>query len=323
MNIRAIVLFAAAVLAVGCGSGTGSSKGQADGKLRAFPKVTVPGVYSSDGSRAAYAAEHYWDLFFKGAEGMQCDTVTVCGVSGKEFEEAFSAYIVLLEEQNIILGKNNINALFDKVEALQRADTLSNVYTVFSFMMNHYLFDANSPLRNEDLYQSYVARLAECPLTKPELVPAYSYDAYMCSLNAYGTPAADFTFKDAAGRSHRLHDVEAEYTLLFFSNPGCSACKEIVSSIIEKSGDMVASGLLAVVSVYIDDDIASWRKSVSEYPKSWYVGYDPSGVIRNGLYNIRGIPSLYMLDKDKRVIFKDAPEQIIFDFVDSMNRLLN
>ena len=33
------------------------------------------------------------------------------------------------------------------------------------------------------------------------------------------------------------------------------------------------------------------------------------------LYNVRAIPSLYILDKDKRVIMKDAPETKVLAFL--------
>jgi hypothetical protein len=50
------------------------------------------------------------------------------------------------------------------------------------------------------------------------------------------------------------------------------------------------------------------------YPDEWYNGFDPDLAIRtDNLYSVRAIPSLYLLDQDKRVIMKDAPE----------NRILN
>ena len=55
------------------------------------------------------------------------------------------------------------------------------------------------------------------------------------------------------------------------------------------------------------------------YPDEWYNGFDPDMVIRNDeLYNVRAIPSLYLLDKDKRVILKDAPENKIFQYLMSV-----
>ena len=50
------------------------------------------------------------------------------------------------------------------------------------------------------------------------------------------------------------------------------------------------------------------------YPEQWYNGFDPDLVIRGEtLYNVRAIPSLYLLDHEKRVILKDAPENRVFE----------
>jgi hypothetical protein len=54
------------------------------------------------------------------------------------------------------------------------------------------------------------------------------------------------------------------------------------------------------------------------YPEEWYNGFDPDCVIRNtGLYNVRAIPSLYLLDAEKKVILKDAPEDKVFSAIAS------
>jgi hypothetical protein len=80
----------------------------------------------------------------------------------------------------------------------------------------------------------------------------------------------------------------------------------------------VAEGRLAVVNVYIDEDIQAWRSYMPIYPEEWYNGFDPDYLIRGEwLYNVRAIPSLYLLDKEKRVILKDAPENKVFSAIAS------
>ena len=70
----------------------------------------------------------------------------------------------------------------------------------------------------------------------------------------------------------------------------------------------MAAREIAVVNVYIDEDLKAWREYEHNYPRSWYSGYDAAGIIREDLlYNVRAIPSLYLLDAEKRVVFKDAP----------------
>ena len=74
--------------------------------------------------------------------------------------------------------------------------------------------------------------------------------------------------------------------------------------------------VLAVVNVYIDEDIQAWRSYMPVYPEEWYNGFDPDFVLRNDeIYNVRAIPSLYLLDEEKRVILKDAPENKLFNYL--------
>ena len=51
------------------------------------------------------------------------------------------------------------------------------------------------------------------------------------------------------------------------------------------------------------------------YPEEWYNGFDPDFVLRNNdIYNVRAIPSLYLLDSQKTVIMKDAVTERVLDF---------
>ena len=325
MKRSLFILLAAMALAAGCGQRSGRSGDAATAKaaadMRDFPTVKIPDVYSETNVRQAYYAEHFWDRFFSEADGMKCDSVTVCGVPATVFEEVFSTYMILLQTAGLEDGRKAAGSLFDKVEARQLKDPRSNAYEVFNRMMEHYLYDPNSPYRNEDIYRPYLEKLAASSLTDPALVPAYQNDARLCALNTVGTPAADFRFTDSAGRTRNLYDIKAGTTLLFFSNPGCNACREIIASIKEIPGitEKISSGRLAILNIYIDEDLKAWRESLPEYPKDWIVGYDPGQSIRrNQLYNVRGIPSLYVLDKDKKVLMKDAPEDRVLALLDTI-----
>ena len=105
-------------------------------------------------------------------------------------------------------------------------------------------------------------------------------------------------------------------TLLFFSNPGCDACMNIINVLKgePRIAQLIADGRLAVLNIYIDEDIAAWRSYMPIYPDQWYNGFDPDLVIRtDDLYDVRAIPSLYLLDENKTVIMKDAPENRLFN----------
>ena len=136
------------------------------------------------------------------------------------------------------------------------------------------------------------------------------------SKNKVGTVAADFRFSDKTGKIRTLHGIKAPMTLLFFSNPGCDACMNIINVLKgePRIAQLIEDGRLAVLNIYIDEDIAAWRSYMPIYPDQWYNGFDPDLVIRtDDLYDVRAIPSLYLLDENKTVIMKDAPENRLFN----------
>ena len=110
-------------------------------------------------------------------------------------------------------------------------------------------------------------------------------------------------------------------TLVFFSNPGCGACKEIMNVLKEDAtiSSLIRNGVMKVLNIYIDEDLEAWRSYMPIYPEEWYNAFDPDLSIRNDeTYNIRAIPSLYLLDKEKNVLMKDVPENVLFNYLVSL-----
>lgn len=285
--------------------------------VKPFPEVQVPSVCSGENERLEYMVEHFWDRYFKG--GGRTDSATVLGVRKSEVEQAFSNYAALLDNVPMSTAQKSVASLFDKLEAEQARDSTALTYLQFTEIVSKYLYDPNSPLRNEDYYLPFVKRMAVCRFTRDDMVPAYRFEAKMCAMNQYGTVAPDFQFRTLEGKVHSLHSIKAEYTMLFFSNPYCESCKSIIQDVMTRRymNDYITNGRVAVVNVYIDEEVDKWREYAHNYPRNWYSGYDFLFKIRNDEdYNVRAIPSLYLLDKDKRVIMKDAPTGKVLGFLD-------
>lgn len=323
------VLAAAAVclLAGGCTSCVGgrreaggnkeSSAGQA-AAVRSFPKVTVPEIVTDMSEAVEYTAEHWWDEFTDTSEVFFCDSAHVNGVPYAEVEQAFADYCPILESVSMTAARRSVSRLFSRAEAFERHDPSSTVFETLADLAEKYFYDPNSPLRNEDFYLPFVKGLSEHEgFSRPQR-DIYAYTAEMCALNSTGEKAADFEFSDRRGNLRNLWGISSGYVLLFFSNPGCESCLGILRALEEsvEVRQLISEGSLAVVNIYIDNDIAAWLEYEDRYPDSWYNGYDPNLVIRTDmLYNVRAIPSLYILDKDKRVIMKDAPETKVLAFL--------
>ena len=295
-----------------------------------FPTVSIPSVYSDNQEEARnYLLDHYWDAFFK-SDG-KTTPEAILGVADAEVEQAIANYIEILQTMKAqstpdspALFKKavaNVNRFFGKLEAKQLADTSSKTYLRLTEIVSRYLFDPNSPMRDEDFYLPFVEGMLKSPCTREDMRNAYRFEAAQCRRNGFGQTAVNFKFKDAGGNKGSLHAVQADYTMLFFSNPGCTSCKEIIDDINSCGciSPMIADKRLAIVNIYIDEEVQKWREYLPNYPKSWINGYDYTFLLRDSAdYDIRAIPSLYLLDGKKRVLMKDAPTQRVLAYLENI-----
>ena len=301
-----------AVIAAGCGQNRKAEQFQA----LPFPDVKIPAMMTGSADVAEYISMHYWDGLTDPSRDYPCDSLYVSGVKKEDVEQKFADWNAVLGILPRSVADKAVNALYEKAAACELKDTSSNVFDTFVMLAEKYFYDPNSPVRNEDHYHAFVRNLASFEGFDEAVRGKYAYQARMTALNREGTIAADFRFADKNGRIHSLHGINAPMTLLFFSNPGCDACMEIIKVLSGHEGiaSMIADGRLAVLNIYIDEDIQTWREYMPIYPEQWYNGFDPDLVIRGEtLYNVRAIPSLYLLDQEKRVILKDAPENRVFE----------
>lgn len=336
LNVSVMTL--AVVATVACGGRGVKKVGGASGEVRTFPQVSVPAMMESPEERAEYAALHYFDPLTKiesasaggkssgrgdsgkgdsGKGGSAsakylCDSTHIAGVPSGQMEQAFATWCGLLDMVPLETAEKAAGHLFDRIAACEAADTSSNIFERMNEIADKYLYDPNSPLRNEDYYRPFVEARSRSELVSPEMRSTDAVTAHNCSLNKVGTKAADFRFSDNRGRIYTLYGIKASKTLLFFSNPGCNACQSIIESLkaYPEMEPMIASGELAVLNIYIDEDLGEWYNYMPIYPSSWYNGYDPDYAIRTDrLYDVRAIPSLYLLDSEKTVLMKDAPTE--------------
>ena len=294
----------------------GGRQDGADSASRAFPQVRVPDAVSEE-ERPEYAAVHYWDPFIKGSDGFSTDTLAVAGVPMAEMEKAAGTYASLVR---IIPPEAASEALARLAAALdEKGDTA--LFKGLASIVEKYLYDPQSPVRNEDAFGAFCKVASESPLmTDPER-EAYAKKASLAALAAVGTVAPDFEFIDLKGRRRTLHGVRADWTVLIFGNPDCAACKTIVEMIGEDEdlSSSVKDGSISIVDIYVDEDIEAWMAASGDFPKDWILGYDPVQLIRSdSIYHLRAIPSIYLLDHNKTIVLKDAPEEVLLEYLSSV-----
>ena len=299
-------------------------------KTRRFPETVIPSVYGENTPEAReYVLHHYWDGFFKG-EG-ETTPEAILGVADGDVEQALANFIQILQimknnstpdnPEQFKMARDGVKRLFSHLEARQLADTTAKTYLRFTEIVAKYLYDPNSPMRDEDFYLPFVQGMVASSCTRDDMRNACRFEASQCSKNGFGQTVPNFNYKDARGNRGSLNAINAEYTMLFFSNPGCNSCKEIIDEI--KACDiidpMIFDKRLAIINIYIDEEVQRWREYLPNYPKEWINGYDYTFSLRDsGTYDIRAIPSLYLLDSKKRVLMKDAPTSNVLSYLENI-----
>ena len=313
MRINFRLILAALLIVAGC-----KEKKAEQFHALPFPDVQLPSMISGQQEALEYMTLNYWNGMTDPSRNYPSDSLLVSGVRRGDVEQKFAEWTSIMEYAGQGVWSKAVGNVYERALACEKKDTSSQVFETFVDLFQKYYYNPNSPLRNEDVYYHFVSRYASFDGLSDVERGKYEREARLCALNRIGTQAADFRFADRRGRMTNLYDVKAEMTLLFFSNPGCNACMEIIEVLRDEPmiSSQVASGRLAVVNVYIDEDIQSWRDYMPIYPEEWYNGFDPDLILRdNGIYAIRAIPSLYLLDSEKRVIMKDAPEERLFRYL--------
>ena len=312
------IALSALFLFAGCNGGNKSARKQQ--AAVEFPQVQMPSYINDNAQAVSYMARNYWDKFFamETGEGL---SGAVHGVDSVSFEKAFGMYAQILSMAKPKDMAVSVEELFANLDFLAQKGERKPLLTVMS-KAEHYFYDPNSPVLDEEIYLCALnGILAAKSLSEVDKLQ-YEYQHRICSLNRTGTPAADFTFRELNGRNpsagaatfgryveKSLYDINAAYTLIFFNNPDCNACAEILDAIKGSPlTELVKRGELKVLAMYIDEDLTAWRENSGKYPNEWIYAYDHNLVLRdNNIYGLRAIPSLYLLDKEKRVILKDAP----------------
>ncbi len=259
----------------------------------------IPAMITSQQDRVEYMAGKYWDNFDFRDTTLLNDHLT---------ERAYAIYLQMIESAPLDIAKSGV------VEMMRCAAVDTIAFGRFTTLAEKYLYDPNSPFRSEELYIPVLESMVDgsSPLDEMERIrPQYQLD--MVSKNRVGSVATDFSLMLENGGEIILSQIDSDYTILFFNNPGCVDCNR-VKGMIEGNGEIFDRDNLTILSVYTDQDIEAWR--ATEYPSGWINGYDAEGRFnRDQIYDLRAIPNLYLLDREKRVIFKDATIESIAEYL--------
>ena len=274
-----------------------------DNKSLTFTLPEVPIMLQSPEDRLNFMVQHYWDHFnFKDTAYIHVPDIT---------EQALVDYMDLLNRVPSSLSDSCL------IRIMQQASQEKKMFGYFVEIFRRYLFDPNSPLRNEELYEPVCRFLSASSLTDEAARSRAQHDLKLIGMNKVGSIAADFIYTLPSGMQKRMRDICTPYTLLLFYNPDCHGCAETLATM--KTSEVLNSPHIMkqvkILAFYPDEDREVWTKHQHEIPDGWINSYDKGlTVLTEECYDLKAMPALYLLDKDKKVLLKDATVKEVEDY---------
>ena len=283
---------------VSCGQRTSSSGSQAQPAVRqqVFLPPIPPAALSPDEKRD-FLREHYWDRFDFG------DTLFVSRADSSRMLDAYAQFVAVLSDRPA--DPAPMQAL------MQRASASRPMLDYFVWLASQVVADPNSPLRNDEFYIPVLEAQLASPFYDEYECIGPDYELRLAKQNRVGRPANDFRYTLDSGASGSLYRLKADYVLLFINNPGCPMCRQIREAIgaSELLAELIGQGRLKVLAFYPDENLDEWRAYREHIPASWINSYDKGCVVREtSAYDLSAIPALYLFDRRKRVLVKDATD---------------
>ncbi|OJZ13245.1 MULTISPECIES: DUF5106 domain-containing protein [Sphingobacterium] len=249
---------------------------------------------------------HFWDKF-----NMQ-DAAQV--KNPEKGEQQLADFIQLLAQTPDSATRDKAVDLM-----LKKAKVNRTSFDYFIKQYEHYLYDGNSPMRNDIVYESVLRYLIKTDLLSDLEKEAYRPTYKLVLRNKEGKTAEDFTYELANGKKQKLSNTKAKYTFLIFYDPDCSHCKETIQQLRDTPQLVQLFTQLQVQVLAIDPwgDRTKWKNYQSQLSEQWINGFDAeSKILSFNLYDLKASPTIYLLDENKKVLLKDSYlQQVIAYFV--------
>ena len=190
------IFFLFLILCTSCGSRKANdNKGttlQAD-TVKKFTLPIIPAMLNTPELRADYLVRHYWDnMDFTDTTYINLPDVT---------EQAWVDFIDIMK---VVPDTTAIAAI---KQLYKMADQKKVVFFYYTDLAEKYLYDPNSPMRNEEFYIPVLDAMLESKVLNDteKILPQGRRE--LAEQNRIGRPAEDFTYTLLSGKSGTLYGV--------------------------------------------------------------------------------------------------------------------
>lgn len=155
--------------------------------------------------------------------------------------------------------------------------------------------------------------------------------AYSLMANLIGGKAANLEMVDTSAALKKLYDVNSKYTLVCFWDPTCGHCQKEIPQLDSLYREKWKKIGVTIYGVMVDGGKDNWTKYIREHNLAgWLHVYQTKEMkdaeMNSGLpgykqlYDVFQTPTLYLLDKDKRIIAKRLNPEQLDQLLDNMQK---
>lgn len=137
------------------------------------------------------------------------------------------------------------------------------------------------------------------------------------SKTAQGRPAPDFTLPTPTGREVTLSKVKGKIKIIDFWASWCGPCR-LNNPALKKAYETYHERGLEIIGVSLDDKLNRWTDALAKDGLPWINVSSLKGwgcpVARQ--YNITGVPAIFILDADNRIIATNLRGEQLMSFLE-------
>ncbi|SKA47334.1 Peroxiredoxin [Chitinophaga eiseniae] len=172
-----------------------------------------------------------------------------------------------------------------------------------------YALDYLHPRKDKELINTELAKLVkkypyleEARRKQADIVKAEE----IARKTGIGATAMNFAQNNVSGKAVQLKDYRGKYVLLDFWASWCGPCRAENPNVLDNYEKYHSKGL-EILAVSLDDKKDAWVKAIKDDGLTWEHVSDLKGW-KNEVakeYNIRAVPSNFLIDKDGKIVAKD------------------
>ncbi|MEG0559449.1 MAG: DUF5106 domain-containing protein [Muribaculaceae bacterium] len=254
-----------------------------------FPYPIVPDTIVTLENRSNFLVSHFWE---------KCDLSKP--IKDKEaFEKAFYDYAVFFQYAHRNVVYTSINNLMNK------AQSSAQNFIYIAEIAEKTFYEPNAVIWSDEAYLPFAENVVNFKKIKKDEKERYLLQIQKIKNNKIGEVAHKFEYIDVNGAKKNFNDISAETILLFFNDDDCSDCMiaRLRLSTNVTINNLIKENKLKIISIYPGQYSAEWANKAKGYADNWEIGaYEDA----DNIYDIRVMPNLYILDKDKKIILKNV-----------------